>query len=78
MIKEFTIDDNVITGCTDTYYKNEYDSEKEGKPRGGELIDGFGIMKKGYYDNFKVEMIPEPAFLGLLALVGLFFIRKQR
>jgi len=78
MIKEFTIDDNVITGCTDTYYKNEYDSAKEGKPRGGELIDGFGIMKKGYYDNFKVEMIPEPAFLGLLALVGLFFARKQR
>ena len=78
MIKEFTIDDNVITECTDTYYKNEYDSAKGGKPRGGELIDGFGIMKKGYYDNFKVEMIPEPAFLGLLALVGLFFARKER
>lgn len=77
-ILECTIDGVVIDQCTDTYYKNEYDSAKEGKPRGGELIDGFGIMKKGYYDNFKVEMIPEPAFLGFLALVGLFFVRKQR
>ena len=38
----------------------------------------------GYYiDNFKVELIkagtlPEPAFLGILALIGLFAARKQR
>lgn len=78
MIKEFTVDGNVIDAVTDTYYKNEYDSASGSVPRGGELIDGIGVMKKGYYDNFKVEMIPEPAFLGLLALAGLFFARKQR
>lgn len=78
MIKEFTVDGNVIDAVTDTYYKNEYDSASGSVPRGGELIDGIGVMKKGYYDNFKVEMIPEPAFLGLLALAGLFFIRKER
>ena len=77
MIKEFTVDGNVIDAVTDTYYKNEYDSASGSVPRGGELIDGIGVMKKGYYDNFKVEMIPEPAFLGLLALAGLFFVRKQ-
>ena len=38
----------------------------------------------GYYiDNLKIELIksgtlPEPAFLGVLALLGLFFARKQR
>ena len=78
MIKEFTVDGNVIDAVTDTYYKNEYESASGSVPRGGGLIDGIGVMKKGYYDNFKVEMIPEPAFLGLLALASLFFARKER
>jgi hypothetical protein len=78
MVKEFTVDDVVIDACTDTYYKNESDSTGSTTPRGGELIDGIGVMNKGKYDNFKVEMIPEPASLGLLALLGLFFVRKER
>ncbi|MBO7542555.1 hypothetical protein J6T93_01435 [bacterium] len=73
-IKEYTVDGNVIDDITDTYYKNECD----GKTRGGDLIDGVRFMNKGSFDNFKVEMVPEPAFLGLLALAGLFFVRKQR
>lgn len=75
MIKEFTIDNKVIADCTDLYYKNNSDSNK---PRGGDLIDGVGIMNKGYYDNFKVEVVPEPGFFGLLAFLSLFFARKQR
>ena len=73
-IKEYTVDGNVIDDITDTYYKNECD----GKTRGGDLIDGVRFMNKGSFDNFKVEMLPEPAIFGLLALAGLFFVRKQR
>lgn len=73
-IKEYTVDGNVIDDITDTYYKNECD----GKARGGDLIDGVRFMNKGSFDNFKVEMLPEPAIFGLLALAGLFFVRKQR
>ena len=73
-IKEYTVDGNVIDDITDTYYKNECD----GKTRGGDLIDGVRFMNKGSFDNFKVEMVPEPAIFGLLALLGLFFARKQR
>lgn len=74
MIKEFTIDNKVIDECTDLYYKNNSDSQ----PRGGDLIDGVGIMNKGNYDNIKVEVVPEPGFFGLLAFLSLFFARKQR
>lgn len=73
-IKEYTVDGNVIDDITDTYYKNECD----GKTRGGDLIDGVRFMNRGSFDNFKVEMLPEPAIFGLLALAGLFFVRKQR
>ena len=73
-IKEYTVDGNVIDDITDTYYKNECD----GKTRGGDLIDGVRFMNRGSFDNFKVEMVPEPAFFGLVALLGLFFARKQR
>lgn len=76
-IKEYTVDGNVVDDVTDTYYKNEYDSTK-GKSYGGDLIDGVRFMNKGSFDNFKVEMLPEPAIFGLLALAGLFFVRKQR
>ena len=73
-IKEYTVDGNVIDDITDTYYKNECD----GKTRGGDLIDGVRFMNRGSFDNFKVEMVPEPAAFGLIALLGLFFARKQR
>ena len=73
-IKEYTVDGNVVDDITDTYYKNE----KDGKPLGGNLIDGVRFMNRGSFDNFKVEMVPEPAVFGLLALLVLFFARKQR
>ena len=73
-IKEYTVDGNVVADLTDTYYKNE----KDGKPYGGDLIDGVRFMNRGSFDNFKVEMVPEPAAFALIALLGLFFARKQR
>lgn len=79
-IKEYTVDGNVIDDIAGTYYKNEWDSIKPSKPtaRGGDLIDGVRFMNRGSFDNFKVEMVPEPAVFGLIALLGLFFARKQR
>ena len=74
LINEVTVDDVKMTDCTDLYYKNECD----GKTRGGDLIDGVGIFKRAGIDNIKVEVIPEPGLLGLLAFLGLFFARKQR
>ena len=45
----------------------------------GSLPDGIRIYNgAGKVDNFKIEVVPEPAFLGLLAIAGLFFARKQR
>lgn len=79
-IKEYTVDGNVIDDIAGTYYKNEWDSVRptDTKARGGDLIDGVRFMNRGSFDNFKVEMVPEPAFFGLIALFGLFFARKQR
>ncbi|MBR4820630.1 hypothetical protein IKZ70_02060 [bacterium] len=45
----------------------------------GSLPDGIRVYNgKGCLDNFKIDVVPEPAFLGLLALLGLFFVRKER
>ena len=45
---------------------------------GVRLMGDWGVGCQGYFDDFSVEAVPEPAFLGLLALAGLFFARKQR
>ena len=74
MIDEVTLDGVKITDCTGMYYKNECD----GKTRGGDLIDGVGVLRRLLVDNVKVEVIPEPGFFGLLAFLGLLFARKQR
>ncbi|MBO7447682.1 hypothetical protein J6U78_05050 [bacterium] len=48
------------------------------------LIDGVRIMGNGgagclgCFDDFSITMLPEPAVFGLIALLGLFFARKQR
>jgi len=73
-IVDYTVNGNVVEDCIGAYYKNE----KDGKPRGGDLIDGVRFMNNGSFDNFKVEMVPEPAIFGLIALLGLFLARKQR
>ncbi len=45
----------------------------------GSLPDGFRIYNgSGKLDNFSIDVVPEPAFFGLLALLGLFFVRKER
>ena len=45
----------------------------------GSLPDGIRIYNgAGKLDDFSIEMVPEPAFFGLLAIAGLFFARKQR
>lgn len=77
-IKEWVLDGEVIfDGSAVYYYKNEgYNNAYKGL--GGNLIDGVRIMNYGAFDGFKVEMVPEPAVFGLLALLGLFFARKQR
>ncbi len=79
-IKEWVIDDEVIfDGSSVYYYKNEgYCTTASLKGMGGKLIDGFRLMNYGAFDGFKVEMVPEPAVFGLIALLGLFFARKQR
>ena len=44
----------------------------------GSLPDGIRIYNgAGKLDDFTIEVVPEPAVFGLLALFGLFFIRKQ-
>lgn len=76
-IKEWVLDDEVIfDGTAVYYYKNE--GYYANKGLGGNLIDGVRIMNYGAFDGFKVEMVPEPAVFGLIALLGLFFARKQR
>ena len=75
-IKEYTIDDEVVfDGSAVYYYKNDRSSGYAG---GSDIVDGVRIMNKGSFDNFKVEMVPEPAAFALIALLGLFFARKQR
>lgn len=77
-IKEYTFDGEVLfDGSTTLYYKNEASGQTKAG-QGGNLIDGVRLQGYGAFDGFKVEMVPEPAFFGLLALLGLFFARKQR
>ena len=77
-IKEYTFDGEVLfDGSTTLYYKNEASGQKKAG-EGGSLIDGVRLQGGGAFDGFKVEMVPEPAIFGLLALLGLFFARKQR
>ena len=57
----------------DLYYKNVTAAGC------GSLPDGFRVYNGGgCIDNISIDVVPEPAFLGLLALAGLFFVRKQR
>jgi hypothetical protein len=45
----------------------------------GSLPDGFRFYNGGgCADDIKIDVVPEPAFFGLLAIAGLFFVRKQR
>lgn len=75
-ILEYVVDDSVVLDGTENYY---YRNDREGGfAGGGDLIDGVRLMDYGAFDNFKVELIPEPAAFGLIALFGLFFARKQR
>ena len=79
-ILEYVVDDNVVIDGTENYYYKS-DLKKEGSevyPARGDLIDGVRLMDFGAFDNFQVEVVPEPAFFGLIALLGLFFARKQR
>lgn len=58
-----------------------YKTNTEGS---NDLIDGIRLMGdwgagcQGCLDDLTIELVPEPAFLGLLALLGLFFVRKER
>lgn len=75
-IMEYVIDDNVVLNGTENYcYKSDKGDGIAGR---GDLIDGVRLMNFGAFDNFQVEVVPEPAFFGLIALLGLFFARKQR
>ena len=75
-IKEYTVDGEVIfDGSSVYYYKSEAFGDAIGQ--GGALIDGIRCQGAGMFDGLKVEMVPEPAFFGLVALLGLFFARKQ-
>ena len=76
-IKEYTVDGEVIfDGSSVYYYKSEAAGDAIGQ--GGALIDGIRCQGAGMFDGLKVEMVPEPAIFGLVALLGLFLARKQR
>lgn len=64
----------------DTVREDEGMTYKSATTEGcGNLPDGFRIYNgSGKIDNISIDVVPEPAFLGLLALAGLFFVRKQR
>ena len=64
----------------DTVREDEGMTYKSATAEGcGNLPDGFRVYNgSGKIDNISIDVVPEPAFLGLLALAGLFFVRKQR
>jgi hypothetical protein len=71
-VKKIFIGDNEKEG-DNLYY---YSVETAGC---GSLPDGFRFYDGGgCVDDIKIEMVPEPAIFGLVALLGLFFARKQR
>ena len=74
-IKKLYIDDKEYTPETagETMYYKSY-----AKPKIGSYPNSLRIMNAGLIDGFHVDVIPEPAIFGLLALLGLFFARKQR
>ena len=77
-VLEYTIDGTVVFDQTAGYtYQNDA-SNANNSGLGGDLIDGVRLQGHGAFDGFKVEMVPEPAIFGLIALLGLFFARKQR
>lgn len=81
-IKEYVVDDQVIIDGTTVYHYRSNSTfapdPEHPEKHPGDLIDGLRLQGYGAIDNFKVEMVPEPAIFGLLALLGLFFARKQR
>ncbi|MBQ7554870.1 hypothetical protein IJS98_00235 [bacterium] len=83
---EFGVQINPATKAVEKVFvgENIYEGEgmtyKSATAEGcGNLPDGFRVYNgKGCVDNIKIDVVPEPAIFGLIALVGLFFARKQR
>lgn len=73
-IKEFYIDNNVYNAenAGEVMYYKSYS-----KNNIGSYPNSLRIMNAGYVDGFHVDVLPEPASIGLLALVGLFLLRKR-
>ena len=71
-VEKIFIGDNEKEG-DDMYYQHADTAGCGSLPDGFRVYDGPGAI-----DNISIDVVPEPAFLGLLALVGLFFARKQR
>ncbi len=53
------------------YYKHYAKAEM------GKYPNSLRLMNSGCVDDFTVEVVPEPASIGLLALAGLFLLRKR-
>lgn len=74
----------LYVGANDYDLKDDPWTYKTNTEGSNNLIDGIRLMGyygdgcQGYFDDFSIEMVPEPAVFGLLALLGLFFACKQR
>ena len=83
---EFGVQIDPATKTVEMIFVGDYCYEGEGmtyksidEEGCGSFPDGIRIYNgAGQLDEFSIEMVPEPAFFGLLAIAGLFFARKQR
>jgi PEP-CTERM putative exosortase interaction domain len=70
-VKEFLVDDNVVVSDRDYI---EGASGDLGKLR---IKSEWFYTTDSYMDDLSVDLVPEPASIGLLALLGLCFLRKR-
>jgi len=70
-VKEFVIDDNVVVSDRD------YEDGASGDLGKLRIKSEWFYTTDSYMDDLSVDLVPEPASIGLLALLGLGFLRKR-
>lgn len=73
-IKSIKLGNNATDPSTTYDYLRVGDT---GIPKGLIFYSAYGSSTDAYIDDVMVEAVPEPACLGLLALAGLFLLRKR-
>ena len=73
VLEEFTLGDDI----TLDEIRNYCDEAASGDIGSFAIRTGWNDPTDAWVDDITIELIPEPACLGLLALAGLFFLRKR-